>query len=588
MDIFSFITLFGGLTFFLYGMHVMSSGLERMAGGRLEKTLKAMTSNPVKCLVLGAGITIAMQSSSATTVMLVGLVNSGLMELSQTIGVLFGSNIGTTLTAWVLSLMGISSENTFVKMLKPEYFSLVIAFFGIVMFMFTKKKRLKDIGSVFVGFAVLMYGMKLMSDSVSPLAESTDFSSFLSLFNNPFLGLLIGTVFTGIIQSSAASIGILQALSLTGGITYGMAIPLILGQNIGTCATAAISSIGVSKNAKRVAFIHIAIKIIGAAVCIAIYYIIKIFVDLAFLDSTIDVVGIAAVHSLFNIATTVILFPFRSLLEKLAKLFVKSSDMVNDDDVLIDERLFKTPSVVVSECEAHTKIMCETAKHSVFQAMSLFSEYNDAVIDEIMRKEDILDRYEDKLGTALVKISNREISELDSRRISKMLHSIGDFERLGDHAVNLVKVANEIHEKKISFSAAASAEMKVLKQAITEILDLTDTCFRTDKSAARHVEPLEQVIDSLISEVKAHHIDRLQAGNCTIELGFVLNDLLTNYERISDHCSNIAVAVIELEHGQFDTHKYLGKLKSMTDEEFKHEYDLYFEKYNLSAAAEVQ
>ncbi|MBO4216587.1 MAG: Na/Pi cotransporter family protein [Clostridia bacterium] len=582
MDLFSFITLFGGLTFFLYGMHVMSSGLERMAGGRLEKTLKVMTSNPVKCLLLGAGITIAMQSSSATTVMLVGLVNSGIMELSQTIGVLFGSNIGTTLTAWVLSLMGIKSDNTFVLLFKPEYFSLVIAFVGIIMFMFSKKKRAKDIGTVFVGFAVLMYGMKLMSDSVSPLAESTDFTKFLNLFNNPILGLLIGTVFTGIIQSSAASIGILQALSLTGGITYGMAIPLILGQNIGTCATAAISSIGVSKNAKRVAFIHIAIKIIGAAVCIAVYYLIKIFVDLAFLDNTIDVVGIAAVHSLFNIATTVMLFPFRSLLEKLAKFFVKSGDKITDDDVLIDERLYKTPSVVVSECESHTKIMCETAKHSVMQAISLFVKYDKDVIEEIMKKEDILDGYEDKLGTALVKISNREISELDSRRISKMLHSIGDFERLGDHAVNLVKVATEIHEKKIQFSAEANSEMAVLTGAITEILDITDTCFRKDKNMAFHVEPLEQVIDSLISQIKANHISRLQNGNCTIEMGFVLNDFLTNYERISDHCSNIAVAVIELDHGQFDTHKYLGKMKSMTDEEFKSEYDSYSAKYHIS------
>ncbi len=587
MDLFSFITLFGGLTFFLYGMHVMSSGLERMAGGRLEKTLKAMTSNPVKCLVLGAGITIAMQSSSATTVMLVGLVNSGIMELSQTIGVLFGSNIGTTLTAWVLSLMGIKSDNTFVRLLKPEYFSLVIAFFGIIMFMFSKKKRAKDIGTVFVGFAVLMYGMKLMSDSVSPLAESTDFSSFLSLFKNPLLGLLIGTVFTGIIQSSAASIGILQALSLTGGITYGMAIPLILGQNIGTCATAAISSIGVSKNAKRVSFIHIAIKIIGAAVCIAIYYIVDIFVDLAFLENSIDSVGIAAVHSLFNIATTVLLFPFRSLLEKMARFFIKSDNKNKFDDVLIDERLYKTPSVVVSECEGHTKIMCETAKQSVLQAISLFNNFDKDTIDEIMQKEDILDGYEDKLGTALVKISNREISEIDSRRISKMLHSIGDFERLGDHAVNLVKVAREIHEKKIVFSSAATDEMKVLTAAITEILDITDRCFRTDKNVATHVEPLEQVIDSLISQIKANHISRLQNGNCTIEMGFVLNDFLTNYERISDHCSNIAVAVIELDHGQFDTHKYLGKVKSMTDEEFKAEYDAYSEKYSLSSGAEA-
>ena len=587
MDLFSFITLFGGLTFFLYGMHVMSSGLERMAGGRLEKTLKAMTSNPVKCLVLGAGITIAMQSSSATTVMLVGLVNSGSMELSQTIGVLFGSNIGTTLTAWVLSLMGIKSDNTFVRLLKPEYFSLVIAFVGIIMFMFSKKKRAKDIGTVFVGFAVLMYGMKLMSDSVSPLAESTDFSSFLSLFKNPLLGLLIGTVFTGIIQSSAASIGILQALSLTGGITYGMAIPLILGQNIGTCATAAISSIGVSKNAKRVSFIHIAIKIIGAAVCIAIYYIVDIFVDLTFLENTIDSVGIAAVHSLFNIATTVLLFPFRSLLEKMAKFFIKSDNKHKYDEVLIDERLYKTPSVVVSECEGHTKIMCETAKQSVLQSISLFSNFDKDTIDDIMQKEDILDGYEDKLGTALVKISNREISEVDSRRISKMLHSIGDFERLGDHAVNLVKVAREIHEKKIVFSAAAAEEMKVLTAAITEILDITDRCFRTDKTVATHVEPLEQVIDSLISQIKANHISRLQNGNCTIEMGFVLNDFLTNYERISDHCSNIAVAVIELDHGQFDTHKYLGKVKSMTDEEFKAEYDAYSEKYSLSSGAEA-
>lgn len=581
MDLFSFVTLFGGLAFFLYGMHTMSSGLEKMAGGKLEKVLKRMTATRFKSLILGAGITIAIQSSSAMTVMLVGLVNSGIMQLSQTVGVIMGSNIGTTLTAWILSLSGIQSTNIFIRMLKPESFAPIMALIGILLIMGSKKPRRKDVGNILVGFSILMYGMTLMSGSVSPLADMPEFSSILTAFTNPLLGVIVGMVFTGIIQSSAASIGILQALSLTGSVTYGMAVPIIMGQNIGTCVTSLISSIGVNKNAKRVAALHICFNLIGTAICLVVYYLVNAFTSLSFLETAINPAGIALSHSVFNVATTLLLLPFSNMLVKLAEKLIKDKDSV-ETYTFIDERLLNTPSFAISECNNMTVNMSFLAKKTVLKSISLLQTYSQKDADTVLKWEDELDKYEDKLGSFLVKLSSKNLSDADSRQTSKLLHTIGDFERLGDHAVNLLKVATELDEKAISFSPEATAELKVLIAALTDILELTTDAFeRNDLSLASRVEPLEQVIDGLTSTMKTRHIERLQSGLCTIELGFILSDLLSNCERVSDHCSNIAVALIEVAQNSFDTHEYLNSVKSMDNLRFRESFNEYQLKYQL-------
>ncbi len=583
MDIFSFITLAGGLAFFLFGMHEMSSGLEKMAGGSLERILKKMTSSKLKSMLLGAGITIAIQSSSAMTVMLVGLVNSGIMKLSQTVGVIMGSNIGTTLTAWILSTTGIESSNTFIRLLKPDNFAPIVALIGIGLIMLSKKSKRKDIGGIFIGFAILMFGMTLMSGAVKPLADMPEFSSLLTAFTNPIVGVLVGALFTGIIQSSAASVGILQALALTGSITYGMAIPIIMGQNIGTCVTALISSIGVNKNAKRVSVVHISFNIIGTVIILILFYLSEALIGFSFIDSPIGVVGIAACHSIFNIFTTVILLPFSKRLVKFAEFVIKDkADMAEEKYAFLDERLLKTPSFAISECANMTVKMAKIAKTAVMSAMQLLKNYDESEVQKVMENEEQLDMYEDKLGSYLVRLSSKELSDADSKEISKLLHTIGDFERLGDHAVNLLKTAKEINDKKITFSAEADAEIAVLTNAITDILDITITAFsEADLMKAGNVEPLEQVIDELIKAIKTNHIERLQSGNCTIELGFVLSDLLTNYERISDHCSNIAVALIEVSQNCFDTHEYLNSIKTMDNQSFRERYNEYMIKYKL-------
>lgn len=583
MDIFNFITLAGGLAFFLYGMHVMSAGLEKMAGGRLEKILKKMTSNPLKGMALGAGITIAIQSSSAMTVMLVGLVNSGVMKLSQTVSLIMGSNVGTTLTAWILSMSGIEGDSFFIKMLKPTSFAPIIALIGIGFIMMAKKVSKKDLGAIFIGFAILMSGMTLMSDAVSPLADMPEFTSLLTAFTNPILGVIIGAVFTGLIQSSAASVGILQALALTGSITFEMAIPIIMGQNIGTCVTALISSIGVNKNAKRVSVVHITFNMVGTITVLIIYFISQIFFPLEFLADPIDQVGIAACHSIFNIFTTALIFPFQKYLVTFAEKAIKDGGKAEKQEVtFIDERLLKTPSVALSECHNRTVEMAKLSKATVLNAVQLLKKFDNKLYDQVIEDEDLLDRYEDKLGTYLVKLSSSALSMSDSKEISTLLHTIGDFERLGDHAVNILKSAKEIKDKDISFSADANAEIAVLSNAIQNILTITvDSFVSGNLEQATNVEPLEQVIDELIATIKANHIHRLQHGNCTIELGFVLSDLLTNYARISDHCSNIAVAMIEVAQNSFDTHEYLNSVKTMENEEFKKRFQKYREQYKL-------
>ncbi|MBE6854797.1 MAG: Na/Pi cotransporter family protein [Ruminococcus sp.] len=582
MDIFNVITLLGGLAFFLYGMTTMSNGLEKIAGGKLERALNKMTSNPFKGLVLGAGITIAIQSSSALTVMLVGLVNSGIMQLQQSVGVIMGSNIGTTLTAWILSLAGLEGDSVFIKLLKPTSFSPIVALIGILLIMAAKSTKKKDIGSILVGFAVLMYGMTLMGDAMKPLQGMPEFQRILTAFNNPILGVAVGAIFTGIIQSSAASVAILQSLASSGSVTFGMAIPIIMGQNIGTCVTSLISSIGVTKNAKRVAVVHISFNIIGTVVLLIAYYGSDAIFHYAFTDSSIDAFGIAVCHSIFNVTTTILLFPFNKLLVKLAEKIVPITEE-KETYAFLDDRLLNTPAFAISECKNMTDKMAGIAHDAIANAITLDKLYDKDVCTYVITQEDELDHYEDKLGTFLVKISGNDLSDADSQKVSLLLHTIGDFERIGDHATNLVKVAEEMHSKKISFSPQAQAEIAVLTAALSEIVEMTTNAFcNDDLSLAAKVEPLEQVIDELIAEIKSRHIERLQKGNCTIELGFVLSDLINNYERVSDHCSNIAVALIEVAQKCFDTHEYLSALKQTGDEAYNKYFKAYQEQYSLA------
>ena len=561
MNIFSLFTLCGGLAFFLYGMYVMSKSLEKMAGGRLERLLKRMTSTPIKSLLLGAGITIAIQSSSAMTVMLVGLVNSGVMELGQTIGVIMGSNIGTTLTAWLLSLTGIESESFFVNFLKPKNFSPLLALAGILLIMGSKKQRRRDVGRVMMGFSILMYGMELMSGAVAPLADMPEFTDLMTAFTNPLLGVLVGAAFTGIIQSSAASVGILQALAMTGSVTYGMAIPIIMGQNIGTCVTALISSIGVSRNAKRVSVIHISFNLIGTTVGLIILCGGNALFGFPFLSNSVNAVGIALCHTIFNVCTTILLLPFTRQLEWLAKKAISTEDKPSDF-AFLDPRLLRTPGVAASECASMVNQMGALAQTSMDLVLTQFLQYTDAREEEILSNEDKLDIYEDHLGSYLVQISQHGTSADDMHTISRLLHAIGDFERIGDHVLNLQESAKELRDKQLRFSPTAQKEVEVLTRLLRDLMTAALDCFRKDDPvAAQLVEPLEETMDCLTEEVRNRHIHRLQNGQCTIQLGFVLNDLLTNFERIGDHCSNIAVSVIEEQDSQMASHAYLHDMK---------------------------
>ena len=580
MDIFSLFTLCGGLAFFLYGMTTMSKSLEKMAGGRLERLLKRMTSNPMKGLLLGAGITIAVQSSSAVTVMLVGLVNSGVMELGQTIGVIMGSNVGTTLTAWILSLTGIESESVLLNLLKPENFSPLFALAGILLIMGSKRQRRRDIGRILIGFAILMSGMEMMKNSVSPLAEMPGFSDLLTAFRNPLLGVAVGAVFTGVIQSSAASVGILQALALTGSITYGVAIPIIMGQNIGTCVTALISSIGVSRGAKRVSVIHIAFNIIGTAIGLILFCGGDLLFHFPFMDSAVGAVGVALCHTVFNIGTTALLLPFSRQLEWLARAAVKEEDKT-PQFAFLDPLLLRTPGAAVSECAAMTREMGDLARKSLMASLGQLASYSGDLEAELLENEDKLDVYEDRLSGYLVQISQHGLSMEDIHTVSRLLHAIGDFKRIGDHALNIQESARELHEKGLSFSGAAEAELQVLEQALGDILAAAVGCFQADDpAAAKTVEPLEETIDRLTDEIRARHIHRLQSGECTIQLGFILNDLLTNLERVSDHCSNIAVCVMEEREDRGEQrHAFLHDFKAAG--EFTESLDRDLEKYKL-------
>ena len=582
MNIFSICTICGGLAFFLFGMHVMSQSLEKIAGGKLEATLKKMTSNPFKSLALGAGITIAVQSSSAMTVMLVGLVNSGIMQLEQTVGVIMGSNIGTTLTAWLLSTAGIKSDNVFISMLKPENFAPVIALIGIIMIMMSKKKKRQDIGTIMVGFAVLMFGMELMKDAVSPLAEMKGFSKLLVAFKNPLLSVAFGAVFTGVIQSSAASVGILQALSLTGTISYRMAIPIIMGQNIGTCVTALLSSIGVNKNAKRVTVVHMSFNIIGTVICLAVFYGIDALIHFSFVDKPIGVVEIAAVHSIFNIVTTLILLPFSNQLVKLAKKLIPDSKEA-EVSVLLDKRLIATPPLAVSQCREKTVDMAQGAKEALHEALRAMFDYSDKAVLSVEEKEQLLDEMEDQLSTFLLELSAVSLTDADSRIVTELLHCISDFERISDHAINIVGIAGEMEQNDQSFSDNARCDFATLFAALTEITELTvDAFIENDVEKAKNVEPLEEVIDGLTSAIRDKHISRLRRGECSPEIGVYLSDLLINCERVSDHCSNVAVSIIQIRRSDLGSHSYLNDLRARQTEQFVEAFNSFNQKYRLS------
>ena len=581
MNIFDFLSLIGGLALFLFGMQVMGNALEKKAGGQLNTVLGKITDNPIKGFGLGLGITSIIQSSSATTVMLVGLVNSEIITLKQSIYVIMGANVGTTVTAWLLSLTGISGDSVIVQLLKPSSFTPVLALIGIIFYMFVKNTEKKDTGMILLGFAVLMYGMESMSGAVSGLKEVEGFTNLLTVFSNPILGVLAGALLTAMIQSSSASVGILQALSTTGAITYASAIPIIMGQNIGTCVTALISSIGANKNAKRVAFVHLYFNIIGTVALLLLFYAVNSFVHFAFVDLQANQFGIAITHSMFNLLCTALLLPFGAGLGKLATLTIKDAP-TKEEATLLDERLLITPSVALERAEAVTADMADAAVSSIKTAMPLLNIYDAPTAKKVRKYEKDADVYEDAIGSYLVKLSNEDISETENHKITKLLKLIGDFERISDHAVNIVESAEEINSKHIEFSDEAKHEVSILKEAVFEITDLAYGAFiDNDLDKASLVEPLEQTIDILVEQIKLHHILRLQKSECTIDHGFVLSDILTNLERTADHCSNIAACITEIsENASFDMHKYLGDIRNDTDE-FKSNFKMYKNKYSL-------
>ena len=587
MDIFSLFTLCGGLAFFLYGITIMSSGLEKIAGGRLERILKKMTSNPLKSLVFGAGITAAIQSSSAVTVMLVGLVNSGIMKLSQAIGVIMGSNIGTTITAWILSLSGIESSNFFVRLLKPESFSPIMALVGIIFIMASKSNRRKSVGAVLVGFAILMFGMDVMKDAMAPLADMPQFTHILTAFTNPILGVVVGTVVTAVIQSSAASIGILQALSMVGGMTYAMAIPIIMGQNIGTCVSAMLSSIGVKTNAKRVAAVHVLFNVIGVIVCLSVFEFGYILFHFKFATNNISPFGIAIVHSIFNIVTTILLFPFTKVLEKMAMRLVPDKKQ-SSKNVLLDERLLLAPTFAIAECYRQTIKMAELVEYNFINSTKMLKSFHAKKADQIRVNEIKIDTYEDKLDAFLLKLSNKELTEEDSNRISQLLLVIGDYERIGDHAAYILKIAETMKNDDKRLSADAVEELKVIVKAVSEIFAMTLEAFRTDNTTlAQEVEPLEAVIKKIIRKVKNRHIQRLKDGNCTAELSFMFSDLLNDFRRVAAHCGNIATSVMQLQDTSLDKHEYNHRNKG-EDIQFVSRYEDYKSRYSVSKKNSVE
>ena len=597
MDIFGVLSLIGGLAIFLYGMDLLGEGLTGASGGKLEKILEKLTSNPLKAVLLGAGVTAVIQSSSATTVMVVGFVNSGIMKLSQAVGVIMGANIGTTITSWILSLTGIESSNIFISLLKPTSFSPVLAAVGIVFLMFLKKDSLKNPGKIMIGFALLMYGMDAMSSSVAPLAEVPQFASILTAFSNPLLGMLAGMLFTAIIQSSSASVGILQALCSTGILSYATALPIIMGQNIGTCVTALLSSIGATKNGKRAAIIHLYFNVIGTVTFMIVFYALNAVIHFSFLNLTAQEFGIAVIHTTFNIITTAYLLPLRKVLEKLAYATIKLDDdekrimdsRRENEFALLDDRFLEAPSLAVEHCKQVINKMADISRESLFISMSLIGGYDEEQALRVGELETRADKYEDALGTYIMKISTKNLKKEDSEMLNVMLHCIGDFERISDHACNLCDSARELQQKNMQFSPKAETELDILSSAVREAVDISFDAFKSNnKNEADKVEPLEELIDTLSVELKARHIRRLREGKCTIELGFAHSDILNNLERVADHCSNIAVDVIQSDQLEFDAHEYLDRIKNKDNQQFAKDYKAYKDKYRLPETRSFQ
>jgi Na/Pi-cotransporter len=582
MDLFGVLTLFGGIALFLYGMRVMGEGIEKRAGRQMRIILEKLTANPIKSILLGAAVTAIIQSSAATTVMVVGFVNSGIMKLAQATGVIMGANLGTTITAWVLSLSGIEGESVFVQLLKPSSFSPILALVGVSFLLFSKSNKRKDVGTILLGFAILMFGMQTMSGAVEPLAGLPEFTRILTLFESPILGVLTGAVLTAVIQSSSASVGILQALSVTGSVTFSTAIPIILGMNIGACIITLLSSVGTSREARRTAFVHLYFSLIGKVAVTALFMLANALFHFPFMESAVTPVSIAVVHSALNLISIVAMLPFMRQLERLACLTVKGGAETNEQAILLDERFMATPGLAVDRSRALTKDMSDLCMATFRDALSLIRSYDAKVARGVAEAEEKIDMYEDRIGTYLVELSAKSLTQTDNRETQKLLHAIGDFERIGDHALNISESCGEMHEKGLSFSSSALDQLDVIIAAVTEVLDLsTRAFFNDDVLLAARVEPLEDVVDDLRAELKTQHIERLQRGGCTIELGFIFIDLLTNFERISDHCSNIAAYVIQTAMHTMATHEYMHVLKDMDSGRYDAMRREYLEKYRL-------
>ena len=588
MSIFDVLALFGGLALFLFGMNVMGDGLTRAAGGKMERILEKLTSTPIKGVLLRAAVTAVIQSSSATTVMVVGFVNSGIMKLRQAVGIIMGANIGTTVTSWILSLSGIQGDSIWIQMLKPSSFSPILAVIGIAFLMFSKNEKKHDIGMIFLGFTILMYGMDAMSGAVAPLADVPEFANVLLMFSNPVLGMIVGTLFTAIIQSSSASVGILQALCMTGAVTYGTALPIIMGQNIGTCVTALLSSIGAKKNAKRAAFVHLYFNLIGTILFMIVFYSINAFVNFGVLQDMAAPAGIAVIHSIFNILTTIVLLPFGKGLEKLATLTIREKEEpVEEIAELVplkhlDARFLEQPAFAVTQSMDVMNQMAGYSAEALYDSLELMKDYSDEKWQRVEALEDIVDKYEDELGTYLAKVSGKELAEEDSKRVSNGLHCIGDLERISDHALAIAEIYAKMHKEEMVFSDKAMAELNLYSNAVYEIMSMTCKALNEDDmKIAKRIEPLEEVINGLNATIKKQHIKRLQKGKCTIELGIALENLLNNYERVADHCSNVAASLLQVKTDSFDMHEYLNRVKQESNVEFQAMYSMYKEKYSL-------
>lgn len=589
MDIFILLSLIGGLALFLYGMEVLGDGLKKASGGKLEIILEKLTSNKLMAVLLGAGVTAVIQSSSATTVMVVGFVNSGIMKLSQAVGVILGANVGTTITAWFLSLTGVEGSNFFLQLLKPSSFSPVLAIVGVAILMTSKKEKQRDIATIMIGFAVLMFGMDTMSDAVKPLADIPEFTNLLLMFSNPILGMLVGLILTAIIQSSSASIGILQALCISGAVSYSTAIPIIMGQNVGTCVTALLSSTGAGKNAKRAALVHLYYNLIITSGFMILFYAVNAVVPFRFLQDPASALGVAVFHTTFNAIAVVVMFPFSSVLEKLAYLTIPQTkeeleirETAKGEIQLLDARFLDTPGLALEHCRNAAQDMAGYAREALFLSMELIDKFNKKAADRVIELENLVDHYEDELGSYLVKLSSRHLTEKDSQELSVILHCIGDFERISDHAINIMESAREMADKELAFSKKAEEEFRIFTGAVRDIVNTSVLVFQEeDLKLAAMVEPLEEVIDYLNTEVKRRHMKRLRKGKCTIEMGFVLSDLTTNYERVSDHCSNIALCLLQLNEENFETHEYQDNLVSKDNVAFMAEVKRLKEHYQL-------